>query len=283
MTGNNHKGAFENGPAHRPVGNSQNSSTPKGAQNSGRSRMWPLVALGALAAFVYLMGWHRYLSFEQLVTHREALTRTVADHFWLSLALFTLVYAVVVSLSLPVGSFFTILGGFLFGALAGGTATIIGATAGAMLIFFIARSSLGAALAQKAGPWVEKLRGGFRDHALNYMLFLRLVPVFPLWMVNIAPAVLGVNTTTYFIGTLIGIIPATYAFSYVGAGLGSVIDAQGRAYDACLKLAAGKGGEPHCTISLNPGDLVTFELILAFVALGFVALIPVALKKFKKS
>lgn len=252
-------------------------------QKNAARRFGPLIALIAIAGFIYFMGWHRYFSFEQLAANRDAITATVRDHFLLSLLAYAVVYTIVVALSLPVGAFFTILGGFLFGPFIGGTATAIAATAGALLIFFIARTSLGETLAERAGPWLENLREGFKNHALNYLLFLRLVPLFPFWLVNIAPALLGVKTSTYLIGTIIGILPATYAFSYVGAGLGSVIDAQGKAYDSCLNKASAEGVAPHCTVSLNPGDLVTPELLLAFAALGVVALIPVALQKFRKS
>ncbi len=250
------------------------------------SRFAPLIILVAVAGFIVAMGWHHYLSFEQLAVHRKTVTGLVADHFWLSVIGYGLLYAGVVTLSLPVGSFFTLLGGFLFGPVIGGTATVVAATAGALLIFLIARTSLGETLAAKAGPWVGKLRDGFADHALNYMLFLRLVPLFPFWLVNIAPALLGVRTSTYLIGTFIGIIPATYAFSFVGAGLGSVIDAQGRAYDICINRNDTEGIRPldsGCSISLNPADLATPELLLAFAALGIVALIPVLLNKFRRS
>ena len=245
-------------------------------------RLWPLAILVALAAFIYWMGWHRYFSFEQLAANREIITSTVRDHFILSLLGYALLYTLVVALSLPAGAFLTILGGFLFGPFIGGTTTVLAATAGAFLVFLVARTSLGETLAERAGPWLEKLRNGFRDHALNYLLFLRLTPVFPFWLINIAPALLGVKTSTYLIGTLIGIIPGTYAFSYVGAGLGSVIDAQGRAYEACLSKAGASGETANCTISLQPGDLITPELLLAFTALGIVALIPVVLNKFRK-
>ncbi|MCP4933697.1 MAG: TVP38/TMEM64 family protein [bacterium] len=249
---------------------------------SSARRFGPLVALGTIAAFIYAMGWHRYLSFEQLATNREIITSTVKDYFILSVIGYGMVYAAVVALSLPVGLFLTVLGGFLFGPLIGGTTTVISATAGALLIFLIARTSLGETLAEKAGPWIEKLREGFKEHALNYLLFLRLVPAFPFWLVNIAPALLGVKTSTYIIGTLIGIIPGTFAFSYVGAGLGSVIEAQSHAYNECIAKAASDGVPAHCSVSLNPADLVTPELLLAFAALGVVAIIPVLINKFRK-
>ncbi len=248
-------------------------------------RFGPLIALAAIAGFIYAMGWHRYFSFEQLAANRKMITGLVADHFVLSVLGFALAYAAVTSLSLPVGSFLTILGGFLFGPLIGGTATVVGATIGALLIFFIVRTSLGETLAEKAGPFIEKLRDGFKENALSYMFFLRLAPVFPFWLVNIAPALLGVRTSTYLTGTFFGIMPATYTFSYIGAGLGSVIDAQGIAYQQCLNRNDTEGIRPletGCNVSFNPGDLVTPELLIAFAGLAIIALIPVILNKFRK-
>lgn len=248
-------------------------------------RFGPLFVLVAIAGFIYAMGWHRYFSFDQLAANRKMIAGIVADHFVFSVLAFALAYAAVTSLSLPVGSFFTILGGFLFGPLIGGTATVVGATIGALLIFFIVRTSLGEALAERAGPFIEKLRAGFKENALSYMFFLRLAPVFPFWLVNIAPALLRVKTSTYFIGTFFGIMPATYTFSYIGAGLGSVIDAQGLAYDACINKNNTEGIRPldtGCSVSFSPGDLVTPELLIAFAGLAIIALIPVALNKFRK-
>ncbi len=248
-------------------------------------RFGPLLVLLAIAGFIYTMGWHRYFSFDQLAANRKMIAGIVADHFVLSVLAFALAYAAVTSLSLPVGSFFTILGGFLFGPLIGGTATVIGATIGALLIFFIVRTSLGEALADRAGPFIEKLRDGFKENALSYMFFLRLAPVFPFWLVNIAPALLRVKTSTYFIGTFFGIMPATYTFSYIGAGLGSVIDAQGLAYETCINQNDTQGIRPldtGCSVSFNPSDLVTPELLIAFAGLAIIALIPVILNKFRK-
>jgi len=257
-----------------------------GVRKSSFRRFAPLALLVAAIGAAYASGLHHWLGFEQLAANREAVTGFVRENFWLSVLAFGLLYVVIVALSLPVGSFFTVLGGFLFGPVIGGTTTVVAATLGALLIFFVAKTSFGESLAQRAGVWIEKLRGGFRDHALNYMLFLRLVPLFPFWLVNIAPALLGVRTSTYVIGTIIGIIPATYAFSWVGAGLGSVIDAQGHAFDACVSNNVAQGVSPtnlHCSISLDVSDLVTPELMIALAALGLVALIPVALQKLRKS
>jgi uncharacterized membrane protein YdjX (TVP38/TMEM64 family) len=247
------------------------------------TRLRPLLLLLGAMALAWAFGLRDLLSFERLAANKGDIERFVAEHLLLAAIGYFGLYAVVVALSLPVASFLTIFGGFVFGPVIGGTLTVGAATLGALAVFLIARSSLGETMQERAGPWLERLRSGFQDHALNYLLFLRLVPLFPFWLVNIAPALLGVGTATYLIGTLVGIIPATYAFAYVGAGLGSIIDAQARAQQLCLDKAHELGQAPACQMSLRAGDLVTGEVLIALAALGVVALIPVVLKKLTKS
>jgi len=240
----------------------------------------PLLLLAGVAAIVVLNGWHKYLSLEQIANNRDQLMSLVEENYILSLAGFSALYIVVVALSLPGGALLTLLGGFLFGWLVGGTTTVIAATLGATVVFLVAKTSLGEGLVKRAGPWLEKLSQGFKEDATNYLLFLRLVPVFPFWLVNLAPAVLGVPLKTFIFGTIIGIIPGTFAFSFLGAGLDSIISKQKQVFETCQANAT-PGAEP-CEFKLSIGDLVTTEMLIAFVVLGVVALIPVALKKFKK-
>ena len=102
-------------------------------------------------------------------------------------------YIVAVGLSLPVGFYLTVIGGILFGAMLGGAAAMVGATIGAICIFLIARSAVGEHLVRRAGPLAEKLAQGFRDDAFSYLLFLRLVPIFPFWVINLVAALCGVR------------------------------------------------------------------------------------------
>ncbi|MCB1475507.1 MAG: TVP38/TMEM64 family protein [Rhodobiaceae bacterium] len=228
-------------------------------------------------ALGFQQGWYRWLSFETLAAQRQALGAFVDSHFVASLAVYVGLYVVVVALSIPGATIMTLAGGLLYGWILGGAATVVAATAGSVVIFLIARSSLGAGLAKKAGGVAERMAEGFRQNALSYMLFLRLVPVFPFWLVNLAPALLGVPLATYVIGTFFGIIPGTLAFTFVGAGLDSVIDAQTAARAACLERA---GATPaDCPFSFELSSIVTPELLAALVLLGAVALIPVFLKK----
>lgn len=249
---------------------------PAGMSRQGRlRRLLPLMVIAGLMALVFAMGWHKYLTFEQLAVHREALRSFVAGNFMLALGTFAAIYIVAVALSLPGGVLLTISGGLLFGWVIGGLTVVVAATIGASVIFLIARSALGEPLAARAGPWLDKLRAGFQEDALNYLLFLRLVPAFPFWLVNLAPALLGVSLRTFAVGTFAGIIPGTFTFAFLGAGLDSIIDAQIEANRSCLDA----GGD--CAFHLNPGALVTPEILLAFAGLGIIAIIPVALKKLR--
>jgi uncharacterized membrane protein YdjX (TVP38/TMEM64 family) len=245
-------------------------------------RRWaPLAVIVLLMGLAFAMGWQRYLSFKTIGTNYEAMKEFIAANFAAALLVYVLVYAAVVALSLPGGLVMTVTGGLLFGWVAGSLATIVGATSGATLVFLIAKSSLGEALAAKAGLWLERLRDGFKENALSYLLFLRLVPVFPFWLVNLAPALLGVPLRTYVIGTALGIIPGTIAFSVAGTGLASVVEAQNRSYAACL-AKGGPNPEASCPYTIDTSALVTPELLAAFALLGIVALIPVIYKRWSQ-
>ena len=241
-------------------------------------KLWPLALLLGLFGLLYAMGWHQYLSLTNLYEQKTWLRATIDQHLLIALAAFITLYIVTTALSLPGALALTIAGGFLFGWVEGSIATVIGATIGAFLLFLIVRYSVGNQLVSKAGPLVGKLADGLQKDAFNYLLFLRLVPAFPFFVVNIAPAIFGVKASTYLITTFLGIIPGTVAFSMAGSSLDSVFAAQGAPYEAC-KAAGGH----DCQLSIHPGALVTHELIIALVALSVVSLIPIIIKRFRKS
>jgi uncharacterized membrane protein YdjX (TVP38/TMEM64 family) len=224
------------------------------------------------------MGWHRLLSLETIGLHYGELRSFIDSNLARALALYGLLYMAVVVLSLPGGLVMTLAGGLLFGWKAGAITTVIAATAGATVLFLIAKTSVGETLSARVGPWLARLSDGFKENALSYMLFLRLVPVFPFFIVNLAPALLGVPLSTYVIGTFLGIIPGSVAFSVAGAGLGSVVEAQNAVHAACLER---QQREPNlaCPYTIDTGNLVTGELLAAFILIGLLALIPVAAKK----
>jgi uncharacterized membrane protein YdjX (TVP38/TMEM64 family) len=246
----------------------------------GFGRWLPLLVIGGLMALVFAMGWQKYLSFKTVGLNYEYLKSFIAEHYVAAILAYAAIYIAVVALSLPGGLIMTLSGGLLFGAVTGAITTVISATIGATLLFLIAKTSFGETLAAKAGPWLGKLRDGFKENALSYLLFLRLVPAFPFVIVNLAPALLGVPLRTYVIGTGLGIIPGTAAFSFAGAGLGSVVEAQNKSYQACL---AGVPANPEtaCPYTIDTSALVTKELLIAFALLGVVSLLPIFLKRLR--
>ena len=237
-------------------------------------RLAPVAAVVLVMALVFAMGWHRFLSLETLVRHRASIDGFVREHYGLAIASYVAAYVAAVALSFPGASILTIIGGVLFGWMVGAPAAMVGATTGATVVFLIARGACGESILRRAGPLAEKLAHGFRADAFHYLLFLRLVPLFPFWLVNLAPAVVGVRLHTFVLATALGIIPATCAYALVGGGLDSVIAAQEAAYRACLAA-----GRPECRLDFSMTALVTPQLLAALVALGVVALIPVVLRK----
>ena len=138
----------------------------------------------------------------------------------------------------------------------GAVCAVIGATLGATALFLAARAGLGG-LAQRAGRFVAKLEAGFRADAFSYLLVLRLVPIFPFWLVNLVPALVGVRLATFVLATFLGIIPGSFVYTSLGNGLGSVVE------------------EPDLAIVFEP------RVLLPVVGLAILALIPVGYRRWR--
>lgn len=238
--------------------------TPAPPALTGKRLAWriaPFVVLAGLVAAFFAFGLDEYVNLQTVADHQGALKSFVEENFVTSVIAYLLFYAVFVAVSVPGAAVLTVTGGFLFGTLLGGTLTVVGATVGATAIFLIARTTIGDFLRKHAGGAVNRMAEGFRKDGFNYLLVLRLVPVFPFFVVNLAPAFLGVKLTSFVAATFIGIAPATYVFSSVGAGLGSVF---------------ARGEE----ISL--GSVMTPQIITALVGLALLALIPVGVRRWRE-
>ena len=193
-----------------------------------RSRkLWIGLALVAALLALRFTGLGELLSLDTLARHRAALTGFVAANWLLAAGAFVLAYAAAVALSVPGAVILTLSGGFLFGAVAGTALTVVAATIGATLVFLLARRIFGADALDRLGPVAQRLAAGLRRDASPYLLVLRLVPLFPFFLVNLVPAFAGVRLPVFVLTTLVGILPATAVFSLAGAGLGSVLDAGG--------------------------------------------------------
>jgi uncharacterized membrane protein YdjX (TVP38/TMEM64 family) len=239
-------------------------------------RLIVVVVVAAAAVAAYWVFGRGAISFEALVRHRMAIDDFVTRHGVLAVFAYIGIYAAAVSLSLPGATVLTLAGGFLFGLVTGAATAVIGATLGATVIFLVARTALGEPLLKRAGPRASQLAQGFRADAFNYLLFLRLVPAFPFFLVNLVPAFAGVKLSTFVAATTLGIIPGAVVYALAGTGLDSVIAAQKASHDACV--AAGRA---DCRLVFNAGDVLTPELIGALIALALLALAPVLVKRLR--
>jgi uncharacterized membrane protein YdjX (TVP38/TMEM64 family) len=251
--------------------------SPEKSSNIAR-RVVPLAVVVVLALAAYGIFGRHGLSLEALLRHREAIGSFVAEHKVLAVLAYIGIYIAAVALSLPGAVFLTVCGGFLFGLVIGASAAVIGATIGATMIFLVARTALGEPLLRRAGPRAAKLAEGFRDDAFSYLLFLRLVPAFPFFLVNLVPAFAGVGLLPFVTATVLGVIPGSAVYAFAGTGLDSIIAAERTAYDTCV--AAGRAG---CQISFNARDILTPQLLGALVALGVLALVPVMIRRWRAS
>ena len=254
--------------SHSPLGpiDKAASSPCKAEAETGKPVTWrrflPLAIILAGLVAAYAAGLQDYLSLAVLAEQRDALKAYVADHQIASILGYFVLYALAVAFAFPAASILTIFAGFVFGWFIGGVVTVFAATTGAAAIFLAARSAFGDVLRKRAGPFAAKLADGFAEDAFGYLLVLRLAPVFPFFVVNIAPAFFDIKLRTYVAATFLGIIPGTFAYTWLGQGLDSVIVA-----------AAGR--------EIPIADLVTPEITIAFAGLAIVAAIPTIVRKFR--
>lgn len=222
----------------------------------GRWRRVALLALFIAAGIgLYVSGATEFLDFETLKSHRTAIKAWVESNFAAAVLVFVIAYFIGVTFSLPGAVWLTIAGGFVFGTVWTSIFVVVGATAGATAVFLLARYVFGENWKRKAGPATRKMEQGFRAHAFSYLLALRLVPLFPFWLVNLVPAFLGVKVRTYVVATFLGIIPGTVVYAAIGNGLDAVFEA---------------GGTPDLSVVYDP------EILGPLVGLALLALVPVA-------
>ena len=207
--------------------------------------------VGALVAF-FALGGHRYLSLATIKQHRDALVAFADAHFAAALAIAFVVYVAQVAFSLPGSLLLSLTAGFVFGRWVGTALVVVAATVGATLLFLAARYLFADAARRRMGALGEKINAGFTANAFSYLLFLRLVPVFPFFLVNLAPAFTSIPLRTFVLATAIGIIPGTLVFTNLGQALAGIDSLEG---------------------------LVSPELLAGLGLLALLALVPVVVQK----
>jgi uncharacterized membrane protein YdjX (TVP38/TMEM64 family) len=230
------------------------------SQGAAARRRWGKVALivafGAVIITFFVVGGQNYLTLDAVKANRDALLAFADKHFVAALAIAFLVYVGATAFSLPGGLVLSLTMGFIFGRWVGTVLIVVAATIGATLVFLAARYLFAEAARRRMGALGEKISAGFAANAFNYLLFLRLVPLFPFFLVNLAPAFTNIRLGTFVLGTFIGIIPGSFVYANLGQTLGRIDSLSG---------------------------LLSAETIGAFVLLGLLALVPVFVRKHRAS
>lgn len=204
----------------------------------------------------FLLGGQQWLNLETLKQNSNTLLNYAEQHYLILYLACGLLYIIMTALSLPGGSVLSLTLGFLFGRWMGTLLIVISATIGATLIFLLARYLIAdwARERLQGNEQAVKLMDSFEEDAFNYLLFLRLVPLFPFWLINLVAAFTAISSRTYIITTLIGIIPGSFVFANLGQSLGQIKNAE---------------------------QLLSIPVLLAFSLLGILALTPVLVKKYR--
>jgi uncharacterized membrane protein YdjX (TVP38/TMEM64 family) len=222
-------------------------------------RVLPVVGLVAVMVTFFVFDLQHWFTLDALTLHHHQLQQFQTNHAVIAPLVYVLLYIGVVAFSLPGGTLMTLVGGFLFGAWQGSLLTVVAATTGASLLFLLAKTTWGDVLIKKVGPSLRQMQQGFADNALSYMFVLRLVPVIPFFLVNLAPAFLGVSLRVYVIATFFGIMPATFVFSLAGSGFGQILE---------------QGG------MLTLQGILTPHIVAALFGLAGLALMPVFYRRY---
>lgn len=223
-------------------------------------RLIPAVVLVAGLAAFFGLGLHHFATLEALREHHELLTDWVRGYGVMAGIYFAAIYALAVACSIPGATLLTIAGGILFGPYMATCYVVFGATLGATIVFLVARHALSDFLRARTGNAMAKMADGFNENPMSYMLILRLVPLFPFWLVNLVPAFLGVRLTTFVISTFVGVVPGTFVYALLGDGASAVLDA---------------GGDLDLAIIFAP------RFLAPLIGLGILAAIPVAYRRLK--
>ena len=200
------------------------------------------------------------MSLDSFRAHQIEIVKFIQIKYYLSVLIFVGLYVFSTALSIPGALILTMMGGYLFGAFLGALFSLIGAIVGASILFIAARSAFGELLKPKIGSSIERMRNELTTNAFFYLLFLRLTPVFPFFVVNIAPAFLNISFSKYFLASFLGMIPGTAVYALMGSGLNKT-------------LVTGEGFDKIPNVSL--------EFLAGLFGLAVLSLVPIVIRRWK--
>lgn len=226
-------------------------------------RYLPILLIAVAIGTGLALGWHEYFTLQHAIDARQSVRQFAADHVLIAAVVYALGYAIAVAVAFPATWLLTVMGSAVFGLFGGGLLAASGATLGATALFLAARTAFGDVLRKSAQGFVARVAAGFERNAFSYLLALRLAPLLPFTVVNVLPALFKVSIPVFVGATLFGILPGTFVYASIGAGL-----------DDIIASAAAEGRLPEL------GDLISPTLTLGLLGLAVLAVLPTVLKSF---
>jgi uncharacterized membrane protein YdjX (TVP38/TMEM64 family) len=226
-------------------------------------RYLPILLIAVAIGTGLALGWHEYFTLQHAIDARQSVRQFAADHVLIAAVAYVLGYAIAVAVAFPATWLLTVMGSAVFGLVGGGLLAASGATLGATALFLAARTAFGDVLRKSAQGFVARVAAGFERNAFSYLLALRLAPLLPFTVVNVLPALFKVSIPVFVGATLFGILPGTFVYASIGAGL-----------DDIIASAAAEGRLPEL------GDLISPTLTLGLLGLAVLAVLPTVLKSF---
>ncbi|MFT5170805.1 MAG: putative membrane protein YdjX (TVP38/TMEM64 family) [Candidatus Marinamargulisbacteria bacterium] len=209
----------------------------------------------ALVGLIHYFGLHSYLTLAQLKLQQDSLQVIYGNNKILFIAAYMAIYIISTGLSIPGATILTLAGGALFGSFLGTGIIVLSATLGASLAFLAARFLFRESLESRYASNLKKFNTGVEENAWNYLLFLRLIPLFPFFLINIVLGLTRIDLRVFFIGSFFGMLPGTFVYANAGYHLSKISSVK---------------------------DITSPELLGAFLLLGVFALVPIVYKKVKK-
>jgi uncharacterized membrane protein YdjX (TVP38/TMEM64 family) len=226
-------------------------------------RFLPIIVIGILIIIAIKSGLTHYLNYVSLKKYHLQLTTYVNQHFSLTLALFCLAYILIVVTSIPGATVLTLVGGLLFGSILGTTVVVISATIGATLLMIAIKLAFGEIVTRRIGARVKFMENNFKQNAFFYLLSMRFLPLVPFFILNLAAGIFNMQISTFFIATLIGIIPGSFVYVNIGANLNNVFNQPGD--------------------SFSIASFITPNIIIAFSLLAILSLTPLVVQKIRSN
>lgn len=186
-----------------------------------------LLAIVVLASLFFAFDLQQYFTLTHLKSRQQAFANYYADHRALTIGIYMVIYIAVTALSLPGAAVMSLAGGALFGIWVGVILVSFASTIGATLAFLVSRFLLKDYVQNKFGDRLKAVNASFQKDGLFYLFTLRLVPIFPFFVINLLMGLTPIGTAMFYLVSQVGMLPGTFVYINAGTQLARIESARG--------------------------------------------------------